>query len=46
MVIEASTDLTNWAPLQTNLLGSPLLHCIDPSAGSLPARFYRALPEQ
>jgi hypothetical protein len=42
LVILGSTNLVNWTPLQTNLLSSPLFYFIDPSAGTLTKRFYRA----
>ena len=40
-VIEASTDLSFWTPLDTN--ASPFTFT-DPNAVSLPLRFYRAHP--
>jgi hypothetical protein len=42
LVIQASTNLLDWAPLQTNLLDSALWYFSDTSAGNFPRRFYRA----
>ena len=42
IVVEASTNLLNWAPLATNLMGSGPLYFSDPRTGAFPARFYRA----
>lgn len=42
VVVEASTNLTSWTPLTTNTLSTPTLYFSDPSASSLPLRFYRA----
>ncbi len=41
VVIQGSSDLLGWVPLQTNALGNGLLHYSDPIA--VPHRFYRAL---
>ncbi len=41
VVIEASTDLRTWTPLQTNTLGAALLSFSDPQAALFPTRFYR-----
>ncbi len=41
VVIEASTDLRAWAPLQTNTLGAAPLSFSDPQATLFPTRFYR-----
>ena len=41
VIIEASTDLTNWGPVQTNVLGSGPLNFVDPNADKYPMRFYR-----
>ena len=41
LVVQASTNLLNWVPLQTNLLGGPLWYFSDPQAGNFPYRFYR-----
>jgi len=41
-VIQASTDLQTWIPLQTNLLGSGPLHFSDPQSPANVRRFYRA----
>jgi hypothetical protein len=42
VVIEASTDLETWIPLQTNLLGSGLLYFSDAQSPANRQRFYRA----
>ena len=42
VVIEASTDLANWVPIQTNLVTSlSLVMFTDSQAGLFPHRFYR-----
>jgi hypothetical protein len=42
-IVEASSNLLNWQPLQTN--SSPFIF-IDTNAASLPLRFYRAVQTQ
>ncbi len=42
VVIQASTNLQTWIPLQTNLLGSGLLHFSDAQSPANRRRFYRA----
>ena len=42
VVIQASTDLQTWIPLQTNLLGSGPLYFSDPQSSTNIQRFYRA----
>jgi hypothetical protein len=42
VVIQASTDLQSWIPLQTNLLGSGPLYFSDPQSTTNVHRFYRA----
>ena len=42
VVIQASTDLHTWIPLQTNLLGSGPLYFSDSQSPANPRRFYRA----
>jgi hypothetical protein len=42
VVIQASTDLQTWIPLQTNLLGSGPLYFSDPHSTTNVQRFYRA----
>jgi hypothetical protein len=42
VVIQASTNLQTWIPLQTNLLGSGLLHFSDAQSPANRHRFYRA----
>lgn len=41
-VIEFSTDLQDWIPLQTNSITSGGLEIIDSSPATVPRRFYRA----
>lgn len=43
VVIQASTDLQTWIPLQTSVLGSRPLHFSDPQSTTNVQRFYRAL---
>jgi hypothetical protein len=43
LIIQASTDLTHWVPLQTNTLAGTSLSFVDTSSPSLPQRYYRAL---
>ena len=42
IVVEASTNLLNWAPLATNLMGSGPFYFTDTATGAFPARFCRA----
>ena len=42
VVIQASTDLQTWIPLQTNLLGSGPLYFSDAQSPANVRRFYRA----
>jgi DNA-binding beta-propeller fold protein YncE len=42
VVIQASTDLQTWIPLQTNLLGSGPLYFLDSQSTTNVQRFYRA----
>ena len=42
VVVQASTDLKTWIPLQTNLLGSGPLYFSDPQSTTNLQRFYRA----
>jgi hypothetical protein len=42
VVIQASTDLQTWIPLQTNLLGSGPLYFSDSQSTNNVQRFYRA----
>jgi len=42
VVIQASSDLHTWVPLQTNLLGSGPLHFSDTQSPTNRRRFYRA----
>ena len=41
MVIQVSTDLQTWIPLQTNPLGSGLFYFSDPQSTTNVQRFYR-----
>jgi hypothetical protein len=42
VVIESSTDLQHWAPVQTNAFGAGPLFFSDPQSAFSGARFYRA----
>ena len=42
LVLEASTNLQQWVPVQTNTMALPLLEYQDATAGGAPHRFYRA----
>ncbi len=42
IVLEASSDFTNWTPLTTNTLGASPFPFRDPTPPTLPRRFYRA----
>jgi hypothetical protein len=41
VVVEGSTNLSTWLPLQTNTLGSGPFYFSDPGTGAFPWRFYR-----
>jgi len=43
MVIQASADLQNWIPLETNLLGNEPLYFSDPQSPANTQRFYRVV---
>jgi len=40
-VVDASTNMVNWVPLQTNTLTSGPIHFYDPQWTNYPGRFYR-----
>lgn len=40
-VVESSTNLVNWVPLQTNTLTSGAVHFSDPQWTNYPGRYYR-----
>jgi hypothetical protein len=42
VVVEGSTNLLNWIPLATNLLGAGPIYFSDSDSTNFPARFYRA----
>jgi len=42
VVVDASTNLVNWTPVQTNRLLNPPTLFTDPAAPNFPQRFYRA----
>lgn len=46
VVVQGSTNLSSWLPLQTNVLGRSLFHFNDPFATTFPRRFYRAELQQ
>ncbi|MGA2177765.1 MAG: immunoglobulin domain-containing protein [Verrucomicrobiota bacterium] len=41
VVVETSTDLQSWIPIQTNTLGGSPIYFSDPQPGTNSARFYR-----
>jgi hypothetical protein len=41
IVVESSTNLIQWLPLQTNTLGSSPLYFSDPNSGQSSSRLYR-----
>jgi hypothetical protein len=41
VVVQGSTNLFNWIPLQTNTLTAPTWFFSDPASGGLGLRFYR-----
>jgi len=43
MVIEVSTNLLDWLPLQTNVLGGKPVYFSDPGTTNFTQRFYRAV---
>ena len=43
VIVEASTNLADWAPIATNILGSDPIPFTDPDSGLLSQRFYRLL---
>jgi hypothetical protein len=44
VAIQATTDLTNWVPLQTNVMSSDFLGFHDSSTGTFARRLYRVRP--
>ena len=42
-VLQASSNLVNWIPINTNLAATNLFQFTDPGAGGRPRRFYRVL---
>ncbi len=42
VIVEGSSNLSNWLPLQTNTLGSGPVYFSDPATSTFPWRFYRA----
>ena len=42
VIVETSTDLSNWSPLATNTLNGHPFPFRDPTPATLPRRFYRA----
>ena len=41
VVVEASTNLSNWLPIWTNIFVTNILPFDDPQSGNYPGRFYR-----
>ncbi len=44
-VLQASTDMVNWAPLATSPATANLLNFVDRSSSNYPSRFYRVLQQ-
>jgi uncharacterized repeat protein (TIGR03806 family) len=44
-VLEASTNLTSWVPISTNVAPTNIFGLIDPGASNFPYRFYRVFQE-
>ncbi len=42
VLVETSTNLQSWLPLQTNILDAALFYFSDSAASNAPSRFYRA----
>jgi hypothetical protein len=42
-VLQASTNLTDWVFLSTNVPPTTLMNLVDPSVSNFPSRFYRAV---
>ncbi len=42
IVVDGSTDLVNWTPLVTNVVGGTPIYFFDPASTNFPGRFYRA----
>jgi hypothetical protein len=42
VVVEGSTNLSTWLPLQTNTLGGGPFYFSDPATSAFPWRFFRA----
>jgi hypothetical protein len=43
VVVKASSNLANWPPIATNVLGTDPIPSTDPQSGLFPQRFYRLL---
>jgi len=43
-LLQGTTNLVNWVPLQTNRLPTALTNFVDPDRGKFPYRFYRLVP--
>jgi hypothetical protein len=41
VIVEASSNLLDWIPIQTNSLGGPLFYFSEPDSMLFPRRFYR-----
>jgi hypothetical protein len=44
-VLQASTNLVNWVPINTNLAPSNVFNLFDPQATNFPHRFYRIMQQ-
>jgi hypothetical protein len=43
VIVEASSNLADWTPLATNILGTDPITFTDPESGLFNQRFYRLL---
>jgi len=43
VVLEVSTNLLDWLPLQSNILSAAPFHFTDPDTTNFTQRFYRAV---
>jgi uncharacterized repeat protein (TIGR03803 family) len=45
IIVQASTDLVNWIPIQTNIASGPTLTLTNLSNEAIPAEFFRAIAQ-
>jgi hypothetical protein len=43
VIVQGSSDFTNWISLQTNVMSNPVWYFSDPTAGNFTMRYYRAV---